>query len=52
LHTDVGTVYASLSNRGGGFTAMRTVGLGLDAISNWANMAVRTLTSSYNDAMA
>jgi len=48
----VGTVYASHSNRGGGCTAMRTVGLGLDAIAQWAGMAIETLTSSYNDALA
>jgi len=48
----VGTVYASHSCRGGGCTAMRTVGLGLDAIAQWAGMAIETLTSSYNDALA
>lgn len=48
----VGTVYASHSCRSGGCTAMRSVGIGLDAVAQWAGMTVETLTKSYNDALA
>lgn len=48
----VGCVFASHSCRAGGCTAMRTVGVGLDAVAQWAGMAVPTLLSSYNDALA
>lgn len=48
----VGTVYASHSSRSGGLTSMRSVGIGLDAVAQWAGMTVETLTKSYNDAFA
>lgn len=48
----VGTVYASHSRRIGGCTAIRSVGIGLDAVAQWAGMTVETLTKSYNDALA
>jgi len=48
----VGCVYASHSCRSRGCTAMRTIGVGLDAVAQWAGMSVETLTKSYNDALA
>jgi len=52
LAAPVGTVYVRHSNRGRGCTAMRKVGLGLDAIAQLAGMAIETLNHSYNDALA
>lgn len=48
----VGTVYASHSCRSGGCIALRTVGMGLDAVAQWAGMSIKTLIKSYKNALS
>eukprot|EP00168_Porphyra_purpurea_P017808 TRINITY_DN6331_c0_g1_i1.p1 TRINITY_DN6331_c0_g1~~TRINITY_DN6331_c0_g1_i1.p1 ORF type:complete len:335 (+),score=48.30 TRINITY_DN6331_c0_g1_i1:2133-3137(+) len=51
LSPPVRCVSASHSCRSGGCSAIRSVGLGLDAVAQWAGMTVETLGKSFNDAL-